>query len=74
MFRKCKKHITLENLETIRYLPKGFTMPIRTMIYGDKVAIVDFNKPITTIIIQKKEIVKNYYKQFELLWSIAEKD
>jgi len=55
----------------IRYLPKGFSMPVRTMIYGDKVAIVDFNKPITTIIIEKKEIVQNYYKQFDFLWKIA---
>ncbi len=58
----------------IRYLPKGFTMPVRTMIYGNKVAIVDFNKPLTTIIIQKKEIVESYYKQFNFLWRIAEKN
>lgn len=57
----------------IRYLPKGFNVPVRTMIYGDKAAIVDFNEPITTIIIQKKEIVYNYYKQFEFLWGIAKK-
>lgn len=57
----------------IRYLPKGFNMPIRTMIYGNKVAIVDFKKPWTTIIINKKEIADNYYKFFDFLWSIAEK-
>ena len=41
------------------------------MIYGNKVAIVDFTRPITTIIIEKKEIADAYKKHFELLWKIA---
>lgn len=57
----------------IRYLPKEFELPVRTMIYGNKVAIVDFTKPITTIIIEKKEIAKAYKKHFNLLWKIAKK-
>lgn len=60
-------------LAEIRYLPKGQTIPVRTMIYGNKVAIVDFNKPFTTIIIEKKEIAQAYRKQFETLWKIAKK-
>lgn len=57
----------------IKYLPKGFNVPIRTMIMGDKVAIVDFSPPITTIIIHKKEIAKGYKKHFDFLWKIAKK-
>jgi len=60
-------------LSEIKYLPKGQTIPVRTMIYGDKVAIVDFNKPFTTIIIEKKEIAEAYRKQFENLWKLAKK-
>jgi predicted DNA-binding transcriptional regulator len=60
-------------LGEVRYLPKGLEVPVRTMIYGDKVAIVDFHKPFTTIIIEKKEIADNYKKQFNLLWKIAKK-
>ncbi len=60
-------------LAEIRYLPKGQTMPVRTMIYGNKVAIVDFHKPFTTIIIEKKEIADAYRNQFEILWDIAKK-
>jgi len=55
----------------IRYLQKEFTQPIRTMVSGDKVFIVDFTEPMTTIIIHKKEIAQAYKKQFELLWKIA---
>ena len=55
----------------IRHLPKEFLFPVRTMIYGDKVAIVDFTDPITTIIIEKKEIAQGYKSHFDLLWEIA---
>ncbi|MBP7708742.1 hypothetical protein KA107_03575 [Candidatus Pacearchaeota archaeon] len=58
---------------SIRYLTKGLTAPIRTMIYGEKVAIVDFNTPFTTIIIEKKEVAESYRKHFDLLWKIAKK-
>lgn len=58
-------------LAQIKYLPKGFSLPIRTMIYGNKVAIVDFHKPFTTIIIKKKQIAESYKKHFNLLWKIA---
>ena len=55
----------------IRYLPKEYLFPVRTMIYGNKVAIVDFTKPITTIIIDNKTIANSYRKHFELLWKTA---
>ena len=57
----------------VRHLPKEFIFPVRTMIYGNKVAIVDFTKPITTIIIENKEVAQSYLKHFELLWKIAKK-
>jgi len=55
----------------IKYLPKEYLMPVRIMIYDNKVAIVDFTKPVTTIIIEKKEIATAYKSHFELLWKIA---
>jgi len=55
----------------IRFLSNEYLPPVRTMIYGDKVAIVDFTKPITTIIIHKKEIAESYKKHFDKLWKIA---
>lgn len=55
----------------VRYLSEEYLFPVRTMVYGSKVAIVDFTKPITTIIIENKEIAASYKKHFELLWKIA---
>jgi sugar-specific transcriptional regulator TrmB len=57
----------------IKHLPIEYLSPIRTMIYGDKIAIVDFNKSVTTIIIHNREIAESYRKHFELLWKIAKK-
>ncbi|MDD5254123.1 MAG: helix-turn-helix domain-containing protein [Candidatus Nanoarchaeia archaeon] len=57
----------------IRFLEEEYLPPARTMIYGDKVAIIDFAKPITTIIIENETIANSYKKHFELLWKIAKK-
>lgn len=55
----------------VRVLPEGMDIPVRTMIYGDKVAIVDFSIPMTTIIIEKKSVADAYRKYFDYLWKIA---
>jgi sugar-specific transcriptional regulator TrmB len=57
----------------IKHLPEEYLLPVRTMIYGNKVAIVDFTKPITTIIIENKKIAESYKRHFGLLWKIAKK-
>jgi HTH-type transcriptional regulator, sugar sensing transcriptional regulator len=57
----------------IRYLPKEFIIPVRTMVYGNKVAFVDFSEPMTTIIIEKKEFAESFMNHFNLLWKIAKK-
>ncbi|NQU79347.1 TrmB family transcriptional regulator [Candidatus Woesearchaeota archaeon] len=57
----------------VRHLPPEYFSPVRTVIYGAKVAIVDFTKPFTTIIIEKEEVAKAYINHFNLLWKIAKK-
>lgn len=61
-------------LQEARYLPEGLTLPTRTMIYGNKIAIVDFNKPFTTIIIESKDISQSYKNHFNMLWRLAKKN
>ncbi len=56
-----------------RFLPEPYFSPLTVEIYGNKVALIDWTKPITTIIIDKKEIAEGYRKYFELLWKIAKK-
>lgn len=58
-------------LAEIRCLSEDYIFPVRTMIYGNKVAIVDFTNPVTTIIIEKKEIAEAYTRYFKTLWKKA---
>lgn len=55
----------------IRFIPKEFVIPVRTMVYGNKVAIVDFTDPMTTIIIEKQAIADAYMNHFNLLWGVC---
>lgn len=54
-----------------RYLPKEYNLPVRTMVYGNTVAIVDFVEPMTTIIINKKSVADTYRTHFNILWKLA---
>ena len=55
----------------IKYLPPELNLPVRTIVYGDKVAIVDFAEPMTLIIIEKKSVANAYMNYFNALWKIA---
>ncbi|MBI5391353.1 helix-turn-helix domain-containing protein [Candidatus Woesearchaeota archaeon] len=57
----------------IRYLPSEFIAPVRTMIAGSKVFLVDFTKPFTTIILENRQIAQSYIDHFMFLWKIAKK-
>ena len=68
------KGFTSPNIKAeIRYLPMEYFPPVRTMMYGNKVAIINFSKPITTIIMESAEIADSYKKHFAVLWKIARK-
>ena len=68
--KKPKKHL-FARLSKLKHLPKEYFSPLHVEIYKDNVAIIDWNEPITTIIINKKEIVNQYKSYFNLLWKIA---
>lgn len=56
-----------------RFLPKEFSDPTSTFIYGNKIAIVIFGEPLYGLIINSKILAETYRKQFNLLWKIAKK-
>lgn len=62
------------NLAEIKYLPEKYSSPLAINIYGDKVAIIHWNKERPfAILIKQKEIAKGYKNYFEMLWNIAKK-
>lgn len=58
------------NYPHIRYkfIPKEYFSPIPTFIFGDNVAVVIW-EPLTTILIENKDLADAYRKHFELLWN-----
>ncbi|MBM3247279.1 hypothetical protein FJZ17_01920 [Candidatus Pacearchaeota archaeon] len=68
---KPKKKI---NLTEVKYLPEKYSSPLAINIYGDKVAIIHWNKERPfAILIKQKEIAQGYKNYFEMLWKIAKK-
>ncbi|MCK5624237.1 helix-turn-helix domain-containing protein [Candidatus Pacearchaeota archaeon] len=57
----------------IRYISSEFITPVRTMIAGNKLFMIDFTDKITSIIIENKSIAQSYKEHFRLLWKIAKK-
>src|SRR3989344_1101580 len=54
-----------------RFLNEQQFNPTNTFIYADRVVIVTWGTPITSIMIQNKEIAVTYRSHFEQLWKIA---
>jgi|WetSurMetagenome_2_1015567.scaffolds.fasta_scaffold376585_2 HTH-type transcriptional regulator, sugar sensing transcriptional regulator len=72
LFAKGKKQV--QPNANIRYLPPEFITPVRTMISGNKVFMVDFTDKITSIIIENEAIAKSYKEHFKFLWKMATKN
>lgn len=59
-------------LSEIRYLPEKYSSPVAVNIYGDKVAIILWNKENPfAILIKQKEIADGYRKHFEMMWKVS---
>lgn len=66
---KTKKRLPLSE---IRHLPQKYSSPLAVNIYGDKIALILWNKENPfAILINQKEIADSYKKYFELMWKIA---
>jgi len=61
-------------LSEVRYLSEKYSSPLAVNIYGDKVAIILWNKENPfAIVIKNEEIANGYKKYFELMWGVAKK-
>ncbi|MDP2906449.1 MAG: helix-turn-helix domain-containing protein [Nanoarchaeota archaeon] len=69
MCERIKKHFPLT---TVKYLPKEYETCVSTNIYGDKVAIIHWDK-LLAILIKNKEIAKTYKNYFDMMWGKAKK-
>ena len=54
-----------------RLIPDHLFNPTPTQIYGDKIAIIIWGKPMYSIIIKNKQVADANRKYFKMLWGIA---
>ncbi len=54
-----------------RWVPRALFGKVPYLIYSEKVAIVLWNKPYRTIIMQNKSLVETFKVQFDFLWQMA---
>ena len=66
-----RKSIKLSHLAKIKYLPERFSTPFHYEIYGNKVAIFYWIKPVITTVIENKEAADNFRRHFDEMWKIA---
>ncbi len=59
-------------LSTIKYLPKEFSTPSATNIYGDTVSIILWGENPYAIVIKDHAIAESYRSYFHLLWKHAQ--
>ncbi|MBT3407796.1 hypothetical protein HOK68_01950 [Candidatus Woesearchaeota archaeon] len=84
--KKIKERIITENKKNIflfdkklapttnyRYLKNNEFNPTNTFIYGNKVVLVTWGNPVTSVMIKNDLIAKTYKSHFEHLWKIASK-
>ncbi len=56
-----------------RFLESAQINPTNTIIYGDKVALIIWGVPITSIVIKNKQLSRTYRTHFEYLWKMAKR-
>lgn len=68
-----KEGVLKTSLSEFKSIPKEFTSPSTTIIYGEKVAIMIYTPIHLIIIIRSSTLAKSYKNHFELLWKLAKK-
>ena len=56
---------------TRKYLPKEYFTPMHYEIYGNKVAMINWTAPITTVVTENKAMANSFRIYFNNLWKIS---
>lgn len=62
-----------QRLVQVRFLPEKYEFPATTIVYGDKVAILLWDKNPIGFVLESKEVVKSFLSYFNVLWKSAKK-
>lgn len=56
----------------IKFLHEKYDFPATTIVYGDKVAILLWDKTPTGFLLESQEVVRSFLNYFEVMWEKAE--
>ena len=74
IYNESERKIRLLKSAEVKYLPVKYSSPAAINIYGDRTAIIHWNKEnLFVILIKDKEIAEGYRNHFNLMWRIAKK-
>lgn len=54
-----------------KYLPKEYSVPVTTLVYGNKTAFWVWSEIPFSVLIESEKMADTYRKYFELLWNLA---
>ena len=62
-----------QKLVQVKFLPEKYEFPATTIVYGDKVAILLWDKSPIGFVLESKDIVKSFLSYFDVLWDAAKR-
>lgn len=71
--KKRMRYIDSLDYSEAKYLPRKFTSPASTTIYGQNISIILWTEDPLIVSVRNKEIANSYKKFFDFLWEIAKK-
>ncbi len=68
-----KRPTAEQKLVQVKFLPEKYEFPATTIVYGDKVTILLWDKSPIGFVLESKEVVKSFLSYFDVLWLAAKK-
>jgi sugar-specific transcriptional regulator TrmB len=62
-----------QKLVQVKFFPEKYEFPATTIVYGDKVAILLWDKNPFGFVLESKKIAKSFLNYFDVLWTTAKK-
>lgn len=56
-------------LQEVKILPEGTILRTDTIVTPNKVTIIQLNAPITTFVIENKDLIQTHKQYFEIMWN-----
>ena len=71
--KNAKEYLGIGKGWNYKFLHTDYLSPIMTIVFGDKIALINWVKTPSAILIENKDIAETYKQYFFSLWKIARK-